>query len=62
MSKRIKLEFTELEINSLIEIIEVIESMYGSGGDDSGLPQWDDEMTKRIKHFDKMLKRNGHKR
>lgn len=63
MAKKIKLEFTKLEMDSMIDIIETIESMYGSSdGKGTDQPDWDDEMRKEIKQFDKMLKRNGYKR
>lgn len=63
MTTKITLELNKEEFLSILNIIETIESMYGCSDslDDEG-NDWDYEMKKEIKVFDKMLKRNKIKR
>jgi Zn-finger domain-containing protein len=63
MVKKIKLEFTEKQLESFISLIETIEGMYGCSEDASeGLPDFDIEARKEIKNIDRMFKMNGYTR
>lgn len=62
MAKKIKLEFTERQLECLISLIETIEAMQGcSDGDGSG-SEFDEETAIEIKNLDRMFKMNGYKR
>ena len=62
--EKIKLELTELEMSSIIDILYTIEGMYGTSDTETSddLIDWDTCMKKDIRRIDKMLKRNGYKR
>ena len=62
MKAKIKLELTEKEIASLLDIISTIEAMQGGSEECHDLNDWDTQMSKQIKTMDKMFKRNGYKR
>lgn len=55
MSKKIKLEITEPQLNALMSIVDEFSAMNGGGDDDRPRIKW-------VKLVDKMLNYNGHKR
>ena len=56
MAKKIKLELTEAQLNSLIDVIDTISSLIGSGD------EFAKEQNKNILLLDRMLLKNGFKR
>lgn len=63
MGKKIKLEFTPLQIDAFISIINTVEALIGCGDSEDGIEvNFDVEVTKEIKRIDRMLKSNGYKR
>lgn len=60
MAKKITLVFTETQIESLLEMISTIESMYGCS--EPGEHDWDAEMKRQIRNIDRMFKNNGYER
>ncbi len=60
--KKIELKFTQVQIDSLLSIIETIEGMYGCADTGEDAVNWDKEMERDIRNIDRMLKSNGYKR
>jgi len=56
MAKKIKLELTEAQFNSLIDVIDTISSSIGFGD------EFAKEQNKNILLLDRMLRKNGFKR
>lgn len=56
MAKKYKLELTEVQFLSMIDLADTIEGMTGEGGDFSK------EANRNLLFFDRMLKSNGYKR
>ncbi len=57
MAKKILLEITENELTALVDIVDTLSAMLGTGDVDFDLGG-----AKRIKKIDKMLLKNGFKR
>ena len=56
MSRKIKLELTYPQFTAMVDMVDTISALSGSGSD------FTDEATKNIRLFDRMLKNNGYKR
>lgn len=56
MANKIKLELTEAQFNSMIDVIDTISAMIGCGAD-FAIAQ-----NKNVRLLDRMLKQNGFKR
>ena len=56
MAKKIKLELTESQFHSLIDVIDTVSAMVGFDLDFS------EEQTKNVRLLDRMLLNNGYKR
>lgn len=54
-NKKIKLEMTEIQFLSIIELTNTISGMLGTGSDF-------DNLSIEVQHVDKMLRANGYKR
>ena len=67
MAKKINLEFTETQLDSLVSIMDTIEATHGTADDgfldSKGVETNYDTITKRwIKNLDRMLNSNGYQR
>ena len=55
-----KLELTKIELDSILNIISTIEATIGCSDNDDNENDFDTQIIKDIKVFDKMLKKNGY--
>ena len=62
--KKIKLEFTPIQMDAFISLIATIESMHGCSDTESSddALDFDTETIKDIKNIDRMFSMNGYKR
>lgn len=56
MTRKIKLELTEPQLKSLIDVIDTISALIGTG------EEFSKEQNKNVMLLDRMLKNNGFKR
>jgi uncharacterized protein YhfF len=54
MKKKIKLEITEVNLTSLVDMIDTLSAMVGTGDD-----SFDKGMQKHVKMWDKILEKHG---
>jgi len=66
MAKKIKLELTEAQFYSLIDVIDTISAQIGCSTGEFEIVDtfdtFDSVSTKNVKLLDRMLKKNGYKR
>jgi hypothetical protein len=55
MSRKIKLEVTEVQLEAVCTLTDTISAMLGVGSDF-------DDLRRKVKAVDRMLKKNGYKR
>ena len=63
MSNKLTLVFTEIQLESMISLLETVEAMQGcADGELDGYDNFDKQTNKEIRNIDRMLKMNGYKR
>lgn len=56
MAKTIKIEFTEAQFDAVVDMVDTISAMIGTG------EEFAIEQNKNIRLFDRAMKKNGYKR